>query len=111
MLVHGVKGGVWDQSCRAHTVLDNIPSTASIIPKMQMMRGSGGTIPLRGGGGLRGPGTGTYIYIYLFIYLYIFRTIYIPDHPIQPVDIPESPVRGLPWVCVIVTPQLALFNF
>ena len=49
MLVHGVKGGVWDRSCRAHTVLDSIPSIASIIPKMRMMRGSGGTIPLGGG--------------------------------------------------------------
>ena len=27
-----------------------------------MMRGNGGTIPLGGGGGVRGPGTGTYIY-------------------------------------------------
>ena len=47
MLVHGV--GVWDRSCRAHTVLDSIPSIARIIPKMRMMRGSGDhTI---GGGG------------------------------------------------------------
>ena len=53
-----VKGGVWDRSCRARTVLDSIPSIASILPKMRMMRGSGGTIPLRGGGaGVRGPGT------------------------------------------------------
>ena len=37
--------GVWDRSCRAHTVLDSIPSIASIIPKMRMMRGSGGTVP------------------------------------------------------------------
>ena len=62
MLVHGGERG------RAHTVLDSIPSTASIIPKMRMMRGSGGTIPL--GGGLRGPGTGTYIYIYVYVYTY-----------------------------------------
>ena len=57
MLVQGVKGGVWDRSCRAHMVLDSIPSIASIIPKMPMMRGSGGTIPW-----VRGPGTGTYIF-------------------------------------------------
>ena len=31
--------------------LDSIPSIASIIPKMRMMRGNGGTIPLKGGGG------------------------------------------------------------
>ena len=60
---HGVKGGVWDRSCRAHTVLDSIPSIASIIPKMQMMRGSGGdptNHTAYGGRGVRGPGTGTY---------------------------------------------------
>ena len=64
MLVHGVKGGVWDRSCRAHMVLDSIPSIASIIPKMQMMRGSGGTIPLGGGGYVA---QGHYIYIYIYI--------------------------------------------
>ena len=46
--------GEWDRSCRAQTVLDSIPSIASIIPKMRMMRG---------GGGVRGPGTGTYIHL------------------------------------------------
>ena len=69
MLVHGVKGGVWDRSCRAHTVLDSIPSIASIIPKMRMMRGSGGTIPL---GGYVAQGlVHIYIYIYTYIYIYI----------------------------------------
>ena len=68
MLVHGVKGGVWDRSCRAHTVLDSIPSTASIIPKMRMMRGSGGTIPLGGGGTWP---RDWYIYIYISVYVNI----------------------------------------
>ena len=67
MLVHGVKGGVWDRSCRAHTVLDSIPSIASIIPKMRMMRGGWGDHTIGGGGGgVRGPATGTYIYIYIY---------------------------------------------
>ena len=57
--------GVWDRSCRARTVLDSIPSIASIIPKMRMMRGSGGTIPLGGGGGGTWP-RDWYIYTYLF---------------------------------------------
>ena len=69
VLVVGVKGGVWDRSCRAHTVLDSIPSIASIIPKMRMMRGSGGTIPL----GVRD----WYIYIHTYIYIYIYICTYI----------------------------------
>ena len=69
----GVKGGVWDRSCRAHTVLDSIPSIASIIPKMRMMRGSGGTIPL-GGGGYVAQGL---VHICIYIYIYMSNTIYI----------------------------------
>ena len=80
MLAHGVKGEVWDRSCRAHTVLDSIPSIASIILKMRMMRGSGGTIPL-GGGGVGTSVVHIHIYIYIFIYtpllsihiIYIYR--------------------------------------
>ena len=44
---------------------------ASIIPKMRMMRGSGGTKPLGGGGGGTWP-RDWYIYIYMHIYIYIY---------------------------------------
>ena len=65
---------VWDRSCRAHTVLDSIPSIASIIPKMRMMRGSGGTIPLGGGGGYVAQGL-VHIYIYIHI-IYVLSMIF-----------------------------------
>ena len=48
VLVHGVKGGLGPKLQGSHGT--SIPSIASIIPKMWMMRGSGGTIPWGGGG-------------------------------------------------------------
>ena len=49
--------GVWNRSCRA-TVLDSIPSIASIIPMMLMMRGN----PALGRVGDLGTGTCVCIY-------------------------------------------------
>ena len=61
---YGVKGGVWDRSF-SHTVLGSIPSIASIIPKMQMMRGSGG-YPTHTIGG--GHAAQRLVHIYIYIY-------------------------------------------
>ena len=69
----GSRGERGESGTEAHTVLDSIPSIASIIPKMRM-RGSGGTIPL-GGGGTWPRDWYIYIYIYiLYIYMYITCT-------------------------------------
>ena len=43
------------------------PSISSIIPKMRMMRGNGGTIPLGGGGG--GYVAQGLVHIYIYIYI------------------------------------------
>ena len=61
VLAHGVKGGLRPKL----QVLDSIPSIASIIPKMRMMRGSGGDHTIGGGGGGTGP-RDWYIYIYIY---------------------------------------------
>ena len=60
--------GVWDRSCRAHTVLDSIPSCQH-HPQDADDAGR----DREGGGGVRGPGTGTYIYIYICIWVCFFE--------------------------------------
>ena len=84
-----------ESGTEAHTVLDSIPSNASIIPKMRMMRGSGGTIPLGGGTWPRD----WYIYASFFESGHGFNTCLICDsretashlhniqHPEHPIDL------------------------
>ena len=55
------------------TVLDSIPSIASIIPKMRMMRGNGGEL----------------VHIYIYKYIYIHTLVYV-FHGAPPLELLED---------------------